>query len=138
MTDKADTTRRHQERIRTERHKQEETDITDNSLGIAYPLTLTDAGYLSDILRGVEQGAYIRWYPRGTDSADNPIKSVMRAITHEGGGLWFDSDGDVRNAYIWTSGIWEHWLPVREVMSALRRMTGSGDMSQPLATIDFK
>jgi hypothetical protein len=100
-------------------------------------LTYSDASVLADIMRAVEAKARIRWYPNGTDSADNPLKLVIRAFTHDGGGFWFDSDGDVRNAYIWTSGISEHWLRVSDVMRALRNIQGEFGLDQPMATIDY-
>lgn len=102
-------------------------------------LTLSDAGYLSDVLRAVERNAKLRWYPLGTDSADYPLVQTMRAVTREGGGLWSDADGDVRDAYVWTSGMTETWLPVRELTAALRRMTNpdNADWSdKPLAVIE--
>jgi hypothetical protein len=97
-------------------------------------LTITDAGYLADIMRGVESNAKLRWYPAGT--ADNPMKCRMRAFTHEGGGFWFDSDGDIQDAYIWTSGVFEHWIRVRDLIAALHNMMHGTDLSAPLAAID--
>jgi len=101
-----------------------------------YPLTMSAASILGDILRGVEQGRKLRYYPEGADSADYPVNSVMRAITHDGGGFWFDSDGDVRNAFIWTSGMFEHWYPVVEVMRAIHNQDGHLGMTKPMAIIE--
>ena len=37
---------------------------------------------------------------------------VLRAITHDGGSLWFDSDGDVRAAHVWCSETLERRFPL--------------------------
>lgn len=82
-------------------------------------LTLTDAGRLADLIRACERNARIRYYPRGTDDADHPMTGVLRCFAHEGGGLWFDADGDIRDAYVHISGTFEHWFKVSDLMAAL-------------------
>jgi hypothetical protein len=107
----------------------------DRIMGNDKPLTMRDAGLLADIMRGVESGAKLLWYPDGADSADHPVTGTMRAITHSGGGFW-PHDADVRDGYVHVSGIMEHWYPVREVMSALLNISGELGDTQPIAVIE--
>lgn len=102
-------------------------------------LTITDAGYLADIMRAVDRKDNVRltWYPFGGDNPEIKTTYVIRAITHDGGGFWFDPDGDVRDAYLWLSGTTERWLKISDLMDALRAMTGN-DTTVPLATIEAK
>jgi hypothetical protein len=98
-------------------------------------LTISQAGYLADLTRGVAQGKRMRWYPLGTDSADNPLIVVLRAFTHPDG-TRYPHDADIRDAHVHTSGMFEHWYPVRDVLAALDNMTNYTDDSKPLAKID--
>jgi hypothetical protein len=61
---------------------------------------VSELGSLSEVVMGCERGASFRYYPAGTDT-DKPMTFVLRAITHDGGNLRFDSDGDVRAAHVW-------------------------------------
>jgi len=105
--------------------------MTDNSV-----LTIRQAGYLADLIKGVEQGKKLRYYAIGTDDADHPLVLVMRAFTREGGGFWAH-DADIRESYIWCSGIVERWFSVRELMTAMQNaIDGDIGMDQPMAMID--
>lgn len=79
-------------------------------------LTLTEAAALGDIIRSCERNGKIALYEV---DPDHPLRAVTRCITHDGGALWFDSDGDVRDAYVWLSGTFEHFFPVRQLLTAI-------------------
>jgi hypothetical protein len=98
-------------------------------------LTLHDAGILADIMRGVESNAKLNWYLFGADSAENPLRLVMRAFTHYGGGFW-PNDADVRDACVWCSGFMERWIPVRDLMKALDNLDGKFGETDPIAVIN--
>lgn len=98
-------------------------------------LTLNQAGYLADLIRGVKRGSKLSYYPRGAKDADHPATSVLRDFTHDGGGF-IRADEDVRDAYVWTSGMFEHWYPVRDLMAALSNLDGHLGLDQPIATIE--
>ncbi len=98
-------------------------------------LTIGQAGYLADLIRGVEGGKKLRYYQRGSDDAERPLVVVMRAFTYESGGL-YPHDADIRDAYVWCSGMFEHWLKVRDLMRALENaVTGGHGYSSPMAVI---
>ena len=99
-------------------------------------LTLDDAARLGDLIRAVETGAKLRYYPFGADSADQPATGVLRAFTREGGGF-IDSDSDVRGAYVHVSGMFERWYPVGDLIRALANMDGRYGLDQPIAAIDW-
>lgn len=103
----------------------------------AGPLTLSDAGYLSDIIRAVERHARVTWYPLGGSAPEVHASYVMRSFAHDGGGLWFDRDGDVRDAYVWLSGTMEHWIKTSDLMAALKGMVnGREHDDDPLMIIE--
>jgi hypothetical protein len=63
---------------------------------VPFPLlTLSELGSLTEVVMGCERGTTFRYYPAGTDT-DKPMTFVLRAITHDGGNLRLDSDGEVR------------------------------------------
>jgi hypothetical protein len=97
-------------------------------------LTLNDAAALGELIHGVESHAKLEYYANGTDSADSPVNVEMRAFTHEGGGF-ISSDEDVRDAHIWTSGIFEHWYPVMDLIRAIQNIDGRYGLDQPIAII---
>jgi hypothetical protein len=115
--------------------------IECNMCGAAFPvnvprtLTLNQAGLLGDLIRGVERGLKLRYYPFGTRDADHPMVQVMRAFTYEGGNL-YPHNADVRDAYVWTSGFMEHWFKVDDLITALDNMDGKHGLEEPIATID--
>jgi hypothetical protein len=98
-------------------------------------LTLRDGRTLAEVISAVDSGARLEWYPLGTDSADHPLKLVMRAFTYYGGGF-YAHDADVREAYIWCSGMFEMWLKVTDVMRALENISGEFGLDQPIARIN--
>ena len=104
-------------------------------------LSLNRAGLLADLIRAVESsnkqsGVKLRYYPFGSDT-DKPAEYVLRAFTHDGGGF-LREDEDVRDAYVWCSGIFEHWFKVEELLDALDNTTsGRHGMDKPMAAIDF-
>lgn len=102
-------------------------------------LTLTEAGHLADLFRAQERHDRLYWYPCGAEHGAAHASYVIRAFTHEGGGLWFDKDGDVRDAYLWLSGIGELWLKVSDIIRALENVIdarhGEGE---PMARIEAR
>jgi hypothetical protein len=101
-------------------------------------LNMDDAGHLGELILGVERGRKMRYYPLGSDSADNPLRVVLRAFTHDGGGL-YTRDADIRDAYVWTSGFTERWFPVRDLMKALANtIDARHGMNQPMAVIEVE
>lgn len=98
-------------------------------------LTINQAGLLADLIHGVERGAKLRYYPRGCESADNPMVAVLRAFTYAEGAL-YPRDKDIRDAHVWTSGFTEHWFPVEQLLTALDNMQGEHGLENPMAVID--
>jgi hypothetical protein len=75
--------------------------------------TITEVTQLAQLIRGVWEGAKIRRLM----PSELVLSGVLRAFTHEGGGFWHDSDGDLRDAFVWvTTDFGERWWPVREMM----------------------
>jgi hypothetical protein len=97
-------------------------------------LTISQAGHLGDLVRGVDNGSSLRWYPYGADNPDVVLRVVLRAFTYEGGGM-YPHDADIRDAFVWTSGFTERWLPVRDLLPALSNLDGHLGMSEPIAII---
>jgi hypothetical protein len=100
-------------------------------------LTLNDAGLLSDLIRGVQAKAKLRWYQFGTRDADHPLIVTMRAFTYDGGGFIREHD-DVLNAYVWCSGIFERWIKVSDIIKALDNLQGKHGLENPMAVIEYK
>jgi hypothetical protein len=98
-------------------------------------LTIDQAGYLADLIRGVESGRRMRWYPLGTDSADNPATVVLRAFTNADGTL-YPHNADIRDSHVWTSGIFERFYPVRDVLAAMANAINGTDLGAPMAMLD--
>ena len=98
-------------------------------------LTLNHAGILGDIIRGVERNLKLRFYPRGSESADCPLTYTMRAFTREGGGF-YPNDKDVRDAFVWCSGTFESWFPVDVLIDALDNIDGKHGDTNPIAIIE--
>ena len=94
---------------------------------------------ITDSVGRVDTGAKLRWYPFGADeNRDEPTCAtlVLRAFTRPDGSRYPHS-ADIRDAHVWTSGLSERWLGVREVLAALANVTDGTDMTAPMAIIDF-
>lgn len=100
-------------------------------------LTINQAGYLGDLIRGVERGAKLRYYPMGAKDADHPMTQVLRAFTHDGGGF-YPHDADIRDSHVWTSGITERWFKVSDLITAMDNAINGRDINAPMAMIDFE
>jgi hypothetical protein len=100
-------------------------------------LTIEDAGRLAAIIQGVERHWKIRYYPRGAADIERPNVMVMRAFTHQGG-RFYPLDADIRDAYVWCSGLMEHWILVSDIMMAIKNATTAeyGE-TEPMATFDY-
>jgi hypothetical protein len=98
-------------------------------------LTISQAGYLADLIAGVSAGKRMRYYPMGSKDADRPMVQVLRAFTHEGGAL-YDYHADIRDAHVWTSGLMEHWFPVRDLLAAMSNAIDPIDLDAPMAMIE--
>lgn len=83
------------------------------------PLTAPDLFRLVDIVHAIQTSAKVRWL---TESG-TVVENVARAFTDTEGNF-LDSHSDVRNAYLWTSGIFEHFIPVSTVLTKM----ASGDL----------
>lgn len=103
-------------------------------------LTIDQAGWLSRLMRGVERGLKIKYYPYGSDDSDATMhvtELVLRAFSHDGGGLWFDRDGDIRDSFVWCSGFTERWLKVSDLLCALENaVTAKYGEDKPMAIIE--
>jgi hypothetical protein len=98
-------------------------------------LTINQAGLLADLMRGVERGLKLRYYPLGAESADRAMVVVLRAFTYAEGAL-YPHDKDIRDAHVWTSGFTEHWFPVEQLLTALDNLGGKHGIDEPMAIID--
>lgn len=78
-------------------------------------LTLGDAITLASLITGVQKGSRAEWFPNG-ETADRTVDGVLRSFARKGGGFW-PHDQDVREAFVHVSGTFEHWLPVRDVLT---------------------
>jgi hypothetical protein len=64
--------------------------------------------------------------------------ATLRAFTHKGGGVYFEADGDIRDAFVWTSGFMEHWFKVSDLLLALDNLDGKLGLDKPIAVIEEK
>lgn len=97
-------------------------------------LTYRDAFTLGDLMRGVMAKAKVDWYQWGTDT-EKPSRMVMRAITHADG-TFINSGEEVRDQFVWLSGIMEHFTPVKDFMKAMQNTVDAEFGSdQPMALI---
>lgn len=78
-------------------------------------LTIGTANALADILRACQGNLRVRWAVHGDVAVIT--SGTARAITTHDGALW--GDGDVRDAYVWISGTFETFMPVREVLALM-------------------
>jgi hypothetical protein len=109
---------------------------TTTSASATRVLTIDQAGWLSDLIKGVERGLTMRYYQRGAEDAERPLKAVLRAFTYQNGNL-YPHDADIRDAYVWTSGMFEHWFLVSDLMDALANAVhGTSGTDAPMAVIE--
>jgi hypothetical protein len=102
-------------------------------------LTINEAGLLADLMRGVQGNKKMRYYPQGADGdTEHPMIATLRAFTHKGGGVYFEADGDIRDAFVWTSGFMEHWFKVSDLLLALDNLDGKLGLDKPIAVIEEK
>jgi hypothetical protein len=103
-------------------------------------LTIEQARLLGDLIHGVERKCKMHYYPYGADTSDatmNVLTVVLRAFTNEGGGGFYPHDSDIRDSYVWTSAIFEHWFKVDDLIVAMdNAVTGKNGTNQPMAVID--
>lgn len=100
-------------------------------------LTITQAGYLADLIRGVERCSKLRYYPFGSDSADNPAVVVLRAFTYPDGTM-YPYAADIRDSHVWTSGMFERWFAVRDLLTAMdNAVNGTAGLDQPMAIVEL-
>jgi hypothetical protein len=101
-----------------------------------HTLTISDLIWLGQINSGVERSWKMRWYPQGVISADRPAYLVLRAFTYKGGGL-YPRDADVRDSFVWCSGITEQWIKVSDLMKALQNAIDQNEgENSPMAMIE--
>lgn len=99
-------------------------------------LTINQANWIGDLIYGVQSGLKMRYYPQGSEDADNAVVVTLRAFTYEGGGL-YPSDADIRDSFVWTSGFTERWFKVDDLVKALdNAMLNSQGSDMPMAIID--
>ncbi|SRR6266568_1730325 len=96
-------------------------------------LTIEQAGYLADLIRGVEHDEKLCWYPLGADTVVSATV-VLRAFTNADGSL-YPHNADIRDAHVWTSGMFERWFPVRDVLAALANAIYGTVPDEPMAWI---
>ena len=102
-------------------------------------LSTNRASLLADLIRAVERksSTKLRYWVHGSNT-DKPAEFVLRAFTHDGGGFLSENE-DIRDAYVWCSGTFEHWFPVEQLLDALDNITtGRFGMDKPMAAIDYK
>jgi hypothetical protein len=80
-------------------------------------LTLADLDLLSDLYVAGKGHANARWAVGG--ELDNVTTGVIRGIRN-GDTTMLLSDQDVRDAFVWISGIIEWQIPVRTVLAQMR------------------
>ncbi len=78
----------------------------------------------------------MRYYPNGAEDSERPVEFVLRAFTYENGGLVLH-DADIRNVFVWCSGITERWIKVDDFVKALMNLDGRFGENQPIAVIDL-
>ena len=98
-------------------------------------LTLNDAALLGELIIGVQRNLKMRYYPRGSESADKPLVVTLRAFTRNGGGF-IHSDAEVRDAFVWASGLTEQWFHVDHLIKAIDNLDGKHGFEEPIAVID--
>jgi len=98
-------------------------------------LTIDQAGLLADLLYAVRHNKKVRYYPRGAEGNAVYATITLRAFTREDGYL-YPHDADIRDAFVWTSGMVEVFHPVRKLLDALSNLDGHLGIDQPIAIIE--
>jgi hypothetical protein len=107
----------------------ERCNVVDNTLSIS------QAGTLGELINGVNHSLKMKYYPRGSESADHPMEMVLRAFTDEDGSM-YPFYADIREAYVWCSSIIEQFLRVDGLLEALDNLDGKHGEDQPIAIIE--
>lgn len=86
-------------------------------------LTIGHAVTLGSILDACIKTQPATWLARYPDTGElvgdgSLVSGTMRAVVadNEGRGLLMGSDKDVRDGFVWVSGMFEHFFPMRDVM----------------------
>jgi hypothetical protein len=123
-----------------EQHRDAHPDEDIHSIIEDRILTIEQARLLSQMVRGVERNAKLRYYPYGAETAvDEPRVGsyTMRAFTREDGTL-YPHEADIRDAFVWCSGTFERWFKVSDLLIAMDNITsGRHGITNPMAVIDF-
>lgn len=100
------------------------------------PLTGMQAEWIGQLIHGVQRGLKMRYFTYGASDNADPMRCTLRAFTHNDGSL-YPRDADIRDAYVWTSGISEHWFKVADLLKALdNAINGYEGTNKPMAMID--
>lgn len=79
-------------------------------------LTIGEATLLADLMRACQGNQRVRW---ALDADHTEVRSgVARAFT-KADGNFVGRDTDVRDAYIWISGTFEVFMPVRQILDLM-------------------
>lgn len=78
------------------------------------PLTVTDLHRLNVIADAVSHGRRVVWMNEFGDR----MEGVVRNFTNEDGNFLLP-DEDVRDGYVWISSMFEHFVPVQEVLDMI-------------------
>ena len=82
------------------------------------PFTLRDLRWLAELNDACIHNYKVRW---ALDSNPEAVaEGVARAFCNEDGSF-FDPKKDVRQAFVWISGIVERFMPVMEIMYLMER-----------------
>jgi hypothetical protein len=77
-------------------------------------LTPTVLEALWDLNEAVAKNSHIRWLSGGGET----VEATARAFTDKNGNFLLPTE-DVRDGYLWTSGIFEHFIPIRTVLAKM-------------------
>lgn len=81
-------------------------------------LTISQARLLSELLTACRISARVKWAVGG--DSDRIVDGVARHIVDEHHNF-INNDRDVRDGFVWISGTFEHFLPVRDVLDLMDR-----------------
>jgi hypothetical protein len=80
-------------------------------------LSIAKACQIQTILRAAQGTLRVRWLTANNDLLEGTARAIC---VREGGGFCGPED-DLRDGFLWISGTFEHWLPVRDVMDMIGR-----------------
>lgn len=84
-------------------------------------LNIGTAVALGQLLDACQRGLRVTWSPDGGDTiCDGIARAICRRTPDGYPGSFLAADADVRDGYVWISGITEWTLPVREVLDLMR------------------